>query len=150
MIVFELICPKHHRFEGWFSSAGDFDGQKTRGLLSCPVCAHSGIEKLPTAKIGKPEGRSIAADRVEEAAPAPALPASGGIDPQKLNAMIDYVLANTENVGAEFPAEARKIHYAESPYRSIRGTATREETEKLLEEGIQVATLPIPPRGDWH
>ena len=57
---------------------------------------------------------------------------------------------NTENVGAEFPAEARRIHYRETPYRSIRGVASRAQTEELLEEGIQVMSLPIPPRGDWH
>jgi len=154
MIVFELICPKHHRFEGWFASAGDFDGQKRRGLLCCPVCAHSGIEKLPTAKIGKSEARPPQVNRVSQPEveldqePAPTLPA--GIDPAKLNELLDYVLAHTENVGGEFPAEARRIHYHEAPLRSIRGTASREEAEKLLDEGIQVATLPIPPRGDWH
>jgi hypothetical protein len=36
VIVFELICADRHRFEGWFASAGDFEGQKGRGLLSCP------------------------------------------------------------------------------------------------------------------
>ncbi|TMH36597.1 MAG: DUF1178 family protein, partial [Betaproteobacteria bacterium] len=55
MIVFELICADRHRFEGWFASAGDFEGQKARGLLSCPVCSDSSIEKLLTAKIGRPE-----------------------------------------------------------------------------------------------
>ncbi len=55
MIVFELICPDRHRFEGWFASSDDFESQKSRGLLSCPVCSDSSIEKLLTAKIGKPE-----------------------------------------------------------------------------------------------
>ena len=50
MIVFELICADRHRFEGWFASAGDFEGQKGRGLLSCPVCGASKVEKLLTAK----------------------------------------------------------------------------------------------------
>ena len=55
MIVFELICAHRHRFEGWFASAEDFEGQKARGLLACPACGDSSIEKLLTAKIGKPE-----------------------------------------------------------------------------------------------
>ncbi len=156
MIVFELICPKHHRFEGWFASAGDFDGQKNRGLLSCPVCGHSSIEKLPTAKIGKVEPRQL--ESVPESK-QPKTDGGGGrndavpavaIPPEKLHELIDFVLMNTENVGKDFPAEARRIHYHEAPHRSIRGVATRTETEELLEEGIQVMSLPIPPRDGWH
>ncbi|MBI2960818.1 MAG: DUF1178 family protein [Betaproteobacteria bacterium] len=155
MIVFELICPTHHRFEGWFASAEDFEGQKGRGLLSCPVCGNSRIRKLPTAKIGKTDARLADASQPESAATPPAhgeapVPAAAAIDAGKLNALIDFVLMNTENVGAEFPAEARRIHHQEAPHRSIRGIATRAETEELIEEGIQVMSLPIPPRGDWH
>ncbi|HKB61235.1 MAG TPA: DUF1178 family protein, partial [Burkholderiales bacterium] len=36
------------------------------------------------------------------------------------------------------------------PERNIRGVATGEETRELLEEGIAVMPLPIPPRKDWH
>jgi hypothetical protein len=142
MIVFELVCPDRHRFEGWFASAGDFESQKSQGLLSCPICSDSSIEKLLTAKIGKPES---------EPGKANALPAGPeAIQPRNLNELIEYVLLNTENVGKEFPSEARRIHYKEIPQRSIRGLATGEETRELLEEGIAVLPLPIPPRRDWH
>jgi len=141
MIVFELICHDRHRFEGWFSSAGDFDNQKSRGLLSCPVCSDSGIEKLLTAKIGKPEVEP-AAEKASAAKPA--------APPRSLHEIIDYILLNTENVGEAFPAEARRIHRKEAPERSIRGVATGEETQELLEEGIAVMPLPVPQRKDWH
>ena len=36
------------------------------------------------------------------------------------------------------------------PQRNIRGVATGEETQELLEEGIAVMPLPIPPHKDWH
>ena len=145
MIVFELICPKYHRFEGWFASADDFDGQKDRGLLSCPSCGRSEIEKLPTAKIRTSAPEVLPAEREEQvSAPARTPP-----HPQ-LQEIIDYVLMNTDNVGTEFAAEARRIHQREVPYRSIRGTASRQETEELLEEGIPVMALPIPSRNDWH
>jgi len=159
MIVFELICPKHHRFEGWFASAGDFDGQKLRGLLSCPVCGNASIEKLPTARIGKAEVRQLEARAPEARQPQPDTGAAKGntpmqvaaaIAPEKLHELIDFVLMNTENVGPDFPAEARRIHNQEAPHRSIRGVATRAETEELLEEGIKVMSLPIPPRDGWH
>lgn len=142
MIVFELICADRHRFEGWFASAGDFEGQKARGLLSCPVCSDSSIEKLLTAKIGRPE-----AEPSRENAQLPTAPATR---PRNLHEAIDYILLNTENVGEDFPAEARRIHYREVPQRNIRGVATGEETRDLLEEGIAVMPLPIPPHKDWH
>jgi hypothetical protein len=140
VIVFELICADRHRFEGWFASAEDFEGQKARGLLSCPVCSDSKIEKLLTAKIGRPDAE----------APASAQPPAAPVKPRDLHEMIDAILLNTENVGREFPAEARRIHRKEARERSIRGIATGEETRDLLEEGIAVMPLPVPPRKDWH
>ena len=58
--------------------------------------------------------------------------------------MVRHVMANTEDVGQRFAEEARKIHYGETEERGIRGQATREQTEALLEEGIGVLPLPIP------
>ena len=55
------------------------------------------------------------------------------------------VLANTQDVGERFPEEARRIHYGEEPRRAIRGQASGDEVEALLEEGIDVVSLPIPP-----
>jgi hypothetical protein len=141
VIVFELICADRHRFEGWFASAKDFEGQKARGLLSCPVCSDSHIEKLLTARIGSSEAAS------PESSPQPVVPAA---QPRSLHEMLDYILLHTENVGKDFPAEARRIHRKETRERSIRGVATGEETRDLLEEGIAVMPLPVPPREDWH
>jgi hypothetical protein len=142
VIVFELICADRHRFEGWFASADDFEGQKALGLLVCPVCSDSSIEKLLTAKIGRPE-----AEPSRENAPLPVAPAAR---PRNLHEVIDTILLNTENVGEDFPAEARRIHHKEVQQRNIRGVATGEETRELLEEGIAVMPLPIPPHKDWH
>jgi hypothetical protein len=49
----------------------------------------------------------------------------------------------------DFPAEAG-VSITEVPQRNIRGVATGEETQELLEEGIAVMPLPIPPHKDWH
>ncbi len=144
MIVFELICPEHHRFEGWFASSEDFESQKAGGLLSCPVCSHSGIEKLLTAKIGKSE--SAPQPNVANAKPA----AAEGKTKPSVQEIIDFVLLNTEDVGRKFPVEARRIHREEIPHRNIRGMATLQETRELLDEGIEVVPLPIPPSSEWH
>lgn len=67
-----------------------------------------------------------------------------------LAAFIDHVLVNSEDVGTRFAEEARRIHRDEAPRRSIRGQSTREETEALLEEGVPVFPLPIPPKDSWQ
>jgi hypothetical protein len=70
------------------------------------------------------------------------------LEPAQLQAallkMVRHVVANTEDVGDSFPEEARKMHYGETQSRNIRGHATREETEELIDEGIAVMPLPLP------
>jgi len=143
MIVYDLHCPDGHRFEGWFGSAKDFASQRKRGLLSCPTCGGTGIE------------RSLSAPRLNMGAQEPKKvpqksPDMEGKDPfavaQMLySRMLDEILTKSEDVGAKFPEEARKIYYQESPGRAIRGQATQEEHDALVDEGIPVARFPIPP-----
>jgi|SRR5665647_1077874 len=143
MIVFDLICQEQHRFEGWFASGEDFASQQTRGLLSCPICGGVHVEKLPAAKIRK--------QTAETAAPVPGKSIAPGQRAQmELSRIIDYVMMHSEDVGRGFAEEARKIHYQEAPQRSIRGVATRSETEDLNEEGVSVFSLPIPPQDRWN
>ena len=54
------------------------------------------------------------------------------------------ILATTDDVGDKFVEEARRIHYGEAAERGIRGRASPEQTEALLEEGIAVMPLPLP------
>jgi len=58
--------------------------------------------------------------------------------------MVKHVIANTDDVGQNFAEEARKMHYGEAQTRNIRGQASMEETQELLEEGIEVLPLPLP------
>lgn len=143
MKIFDLLCAGGHRFEGWFASAEDYKGQKARGLLDCPTCGSQEVDRVPSAS------------RINTGASQPAPQAPAGHDPlalaQKLySRMLDELLTTSEDVGSAFPAEARRIHYQEVPKRSIRGQASREEHEALVEEGIPVARLPIPPSGRWN
>ena len=70
------------------------------------------------------------------------------LEPAQLQAallkMVRQVVANTEDVGSSFPEEARKMHYGETEHRNIRGQASPQETEALLDEGIVVLPLPMP------
>jgi hypothetical protein len=151
MIVFDLLCAAGHRFEGWFASAGDFASQRDRSLLSCPVCNSAHVSRVPSAtraNLGAPEPKAP-----PQPAKTPAkTPEMEGKDPFAIaqmlySRMLDELLTKSEDVGKEFPSEARKIFYKESPARAIRGQATQEEHEDLVDEGIPVARLPIPPTG---
>ena len=53
-----------------------------------------------------------------------------------------YIEKNCKNVGANFPQVARSIHYDKKTSKGIYGKATLEETVELLEEGIDIATVP--------
>ena len=151
MIVFDLSCGEGHRFEGWFASSGDFAKQKKRGLLSCPASGPRSVEKDLSAP--RFNGRAPAPQpaKVPASAPLPQkTPDMEGKDPfavaQMLySRMLDEVLSKSEDVGKEFAAEARRIFYSQAPGRAIRGQATDKEHDALLEEGIPVARLAVPP-----
>ena len=55
-----------------------------------------------------------------------------------------YVEKNCNDVGDNFPQEARRIHYDDNKKNSkgIYGKATLTETSELLDEGIEVTTIP--------
>ena len=154
MKVLDLQCRHGHAFEGWFASQGDYESQRERGLLTCPVCNDAEVSKklsAPRLNLGRspePAAPVAEAPQVPPAATAtPALPARPAL-PQELQAamlkMVRHVMANTEDVGKQFAEEARKIHYGEAENRNIRGQASREETEALLDEGIDILPLPVP------
>jgi hypothetical protein len=146
MIVFDLLCAAGHRFEGWFGSAIDFSAQKERLQLSCPSCGTSQVERVPSASrvnlgAAPPKRPPAAPERTQD---------MQGKDPFAIaqmlySRMLDELLTKSEDVGADFPSAARKIFYHEAPARAIRGQASNEEHEQLLEEGIPVARLPVPP-----
>jgi hypothetical protein len=139
MKVLNLQCSQSHGFEGWFASEDDFQDQLGRGLVECPLCGDVQVTKLPSAprlNLGAPEPRAAPKQEVL-AAPHAQIQAAWV-------QMVRQVMASTEDVGERFAEEARKIHYGESEERGIRGQASREETQELLEEGIPVLPLPIP------
>jgi len=137
MIVYDLACDKAHRFEGWFSSAGDFAAQVEREQISCPVCGSVSISRQLSAPYVNTGGSTP-----KENGP-PAETAVAGVDPETLHRkFIEFVLKNSEDVGKKFPEEARKIHYREEPQRLIRGEASRDEIDALRDEGIDVYAVP--------
>ena len=158
MIVFDLLCGEGHRFEGWFGSAADFAAQKERRQLACPGCGNAQVERVPSVSrvnLGAPEPKPAGRGRPsKEPAETPGSPQRDpqmeGKDPFAIaqmlySRMLDELLTKTQDVGKDFPAEARRIFYEEAPARAIRGVASAQEHDELLDEGIPVARLPLPP-----
>ena len=53
-----------------------------------------------------------------------------------------FIEKNCKNVGDNFSREARNIHYDKKNSKGIYGKATPEETSELIDEGIDVVTIP--------
>lgn len=142
MIVIDLCCAHGHHFEGWFASADDFSSQSEHKLVSCPVCASTTVERLPSAPYLQTRTASPARSKTAPAA---------GADPdsttmRRMLTLLREMSSKAEDVGERLPEEARRIHYGESEARDIRGQASSEEVISLLEEGIMV--LPVLPGKD--
>jgi hypothetical protein len=135
MIIFDLRCAAQgHVFEAWFGSSEDYEAQRARGLVACPICGGDDVDKAPMAPRVGAKGNQ-AADIAPEAVKA-AL--AGMAEAQK------KLLEKSEHVGDRFPDEARAIHLGEAEARAIHGSATPAVAEGLREEGIPVAPLPFP------
>lgn len=138
MISFRLACDKDHVFDGWFTSSADFEAQNERGLIQCPQCGSANVEKtlMAPAVSTASKKETIAVASMDQARSAVL---------KELKELRDKVVENSDNVGKNFPEEVRKIHYGESDNRSIYGEASREDVESLLEEGVEIAPLPVLP-----
>jgi hypothetical protein len=173
MIHYALRCGAGHEFDGWFQSSTSFDAQAARGLLDCPVCADTAIERAimaprlnkgATAKIdiaagpgqsGKPgDAEQGAPDAVPATVATPAPPSErvAMAMPDQVRAVLQRIRTEVEKtceyVGPGFAETARQIHAGEAPRRPIYGEATREEAAALADDGIEVASVPWVPRAD--
>ncbi len=153
MIVYNLACDHQHLFEGWFASPADFENQRDGGLVECPVCSSTKIERklhAPRINLGVQQSAvSLARESTAVAeVTAPTISSTDEIDLGKLReAMASFaenVRENTEYVGEKFAEEARAMHYGEKPHKGIRGRADKETAQELREEGISFQSLPFP------
>jgi len=145
MIVFDLRCARAHVFEAWFASSGAFEDQRTRGLLSCPLCGDGDIAKAVMAP-------NIPAKGNRRDAPPPPAPAGAEMPPPEVMKAAIRALAEaqakalekSEWVGRAFADRARAMHAGEADHAPIHGEATPSEAKALAEEGVAIAPLPFP------
>lgn len=169
MIVFDLRCGHGHVFEAWFRSSSDYESQRARSLISCPLCNDTMIDKAVMApNIGAksnqrasasppPEQRTEQLPAEVRGAPAastnlPAPPVQkGGPALEEAKRVLAQVavlqaqmLEKSQWVGKAFVDRARAMHQGDEPAQLIHGQATPQEARELAEEGVAVAPLIIP------
>ncbi len=131
MIKYNLICECGKTFESWFSSSDEHDVQQRKKLINCIYCDSTSVRKSVMApnlfsKTNKTSKNTNIEKKIKK----------------QLLELRRYIEKNCKNVGDNFTREARSIHYDKKTSQGIYGKATPEETAELLEEGIDVATIP--------
>ena len=131
MIKYNLICKCGTTFESWFSSSNEYDVLRKKKLINCIYCNNTSIKKSVMApNLYSKSNKIITKTKLDKK-----------IKKELLN-FRRYIEKNCKNVGNNFSQEARKIHYDKKTSKGIYGKASTEETNELIEEGIDVATIP--------
>ena len=131
MIKYNLICKCGESFESWFLSSSGFDSLCKKKLIKCIYCGSLSVKKSVMApNLPSKSNKVLKKTKLEK-----------NIKKQLLDVR-KYIEKNCKNVGENFTREARSIHYDKKTSQGIYGKATPEETSELLEEGIEVATIP--------
>lgn len=146
MIKYTLICEGDHDFEIWFSKSSDFDEQAPKGLIECPFCGSTKVEKgimAPNVSTSRKK-ESIAKKQAQKKEVAIQMMNKAAA---KIRQEIED---NCDYVGDGFADEARAIHYGEKPERAIYGEASAKDAADLHDEGVEIAPLPdiLSPKGN--
>ncbi len=137
MIKYNLICECGKTFESWFSSSDEYDILRKKKLINCIYCDSTSVRKSVMSpnlfsKANKTSKNTNLEKKIKK----------------QLLELRSYIEKNCKNVGDNFPREARSIYYDKKISKGIYGKATPEETAELLEEGIDVATIPWPNKSE--
>ena len=131
MIKYNLICKCGLSFESWFANSAEFDFLLKKKIIKCIYCDSSNVKKTVMApRLTRKSNQILKKNKLQK-----------DIKKQLIN-FKKYIEKNCENVGERFPQEARNIHYDKKTSKGIYGKASPEETAELLEEGIDVVTIP--------
>ena len=156
MIHYQLQCGQMHGFDGWFKDSASFEKQAKRGLIECPECGGTDVERaLMAPALTKRESLPVrVADEASPPAEAPAAVPDKAVGriPAQMLAALQRMRAEVEKtcdyVGPDFADQARAMHRGEVEAKGIYGETTEEQAESLVEEGIAVAKIPWVPRAD--
>ena len=148
MIKYQLKCSDNHEFEGWFNSSQDYDSQKKKGWVMCPICDSTQVDKaIMSPSIGKKSTQKKTKRTVKEKMTDMR---SAYVDNKMMLAkqahgvmrhITKYIETNFENVGDKFYKEVQKADAGERDEK-FYGTPSKEEVNQLLDEGIDLFHVP--------
>ena len=133
MIKYQLRCRCTHEFEGWFPDSKEYKKQKNKGMIQCPMCDSTSVDKAimaPAVKTSK-----------IKAQPDEDFMVMGESADQILRKLNKKIKSDFQDVGKNFAKEARKAHKGKRDQK-FYGKPTKEETNKLLDEGIDLFAVP--------
>ena len=131
MIKYNLICKCGKTFESWFLGSAEYDSLKKKKFINCIYCNSDSVQKsVMSPNLTSKSSANLKNTKLEK-----------NIKKKLLN-IRKYIEKNCKNVGDNFSQEARSMHYDKKTSKGIYGRATPEETAELLDEGIDVATIP--------
>jgi hypothetical protein len=174
MIHYHVRCSHAHEFDGWFKDSAAFDRLSKRGMVECPTCGDTKVERALMAPAvatrealpmllrpspapqnpGQPQGQPQEQPQPQppQGQPSGPMAMTGSAIPDQMRAVLQRMRAEVEKhcdyVGPSFAEEARKIHRGESDKRGIYGETTPEQAEALSEDGIEFSRIPWVPRAD--
>ena len=129
MIRYTLNCNNGHQFDSWFSDSASFEKLKEKGHLECAICSSKKVEKSLMAPVVTPKKKETLLSK------------QSALE-KEVKALREKIKATATDVGENFSAEARAMHYGEKEEKPIVGKTTIDEAKELAEEGIPFTPLP--------
>ena len=129
MIKYTLNCNNGHQFDSWFSDSASFERLREKGHLECAICSSKKVTKSLMAPVVKPKKKETLLSK------------QSALE-KEIKALKQKIMATATDVGENFSAEARAMHYGEKEEKPIVGKTTLDEAKELAEEGIPFTPLP--------
>ncbi len=129
MIKYTLNCNNGHQFDSWFSDSASFERLREKGHLECAICSSKKVTKSLMAPVVKPKKKETLLSK------------QSALE-KEIKALKQKIKATATDVGENFSAEARAMHYGEKEEKPIVGKTTIDEAKELAEEGIPFTPLP--------
>tara|TARA_B100002052_G_scaffold285502_1_gene298393 strand:- start:504 stop:917 length:414 start_codon:yes stop_codon:yes gene_type:complete len=131
MIKYKLQCEKNHEFTSWFANSSEFERLKKKKMLECIYCNSKDIKKsiMSPRVINKNKENKDYQKEIKKMK-------------KDLTELRKFVENNFEYVGDKFARKVREVYYDENKKKNIYGISTEKERKDLMEEGIDLVSIP--------
>jgi hypothetical protein len=134
MIKYNLICKNKHEFESWFSDSEEFEKLLQKKLLECIFCNSKEVKKTIMSPKVLNSKNIFEMENINNKELAKVK--------NDLSKLRKFVEKNFEYVGNNLAKKVREAYYDKKNKKNIYGTTTSKERDELLEEGIEITSIP--------